>query len=211
MDIKSYGVGIKTSSGIETSNAAEPDDETSEEEDNTPTVQDEAEKIRDQEEAEKIRDQEQVIAQSIVFGWTQYNRHPDKSADIPTIYMDSEKFGVLIYNPEADSLLISQWPILFFSKFSDHSYNTLADKWSGIFILWVFMNHRMFFKKQITASRMDCGFKTLMAQDIEFYKQLKSYSNCIKIRTRGFQWNRGILGICAPEQPDKGIKRKSPE
>ena len=199
MDIKSYGVGIRTSSGIETSNAAEPDDETSEEEDNTPTVQDEA---------EKIRDQEQVIAQSIVFGWTQYNRHPDKSADIPTIYIDSEKFGVLIYNPEADSLLISQWPILFFS---DHSYNTLADKWSGIFILWVFMNHRMFFKKQITASRMDCGFKTLMAQDIEFYKQLKSYSNSIKINTRGLQWNQGGMGICTPKQPDKGIKRKFPE
>ena len=190
MDIKSYDVGITTSSSIETSNAAEPDDETSEEEDNTPTVQDEADDVS----KEKMRNQEQVIAQSIVFGWTQYNRHPDKSADIPTIYIDSEKFGVLIYNPEADSLLISQLPILFYS---DHPLNTLADKCSGIFILWLFMNHRMFFKKQITASRMDCGFKILMAQDLEYYKQLKSYSNSIKIRTRGFQWNRCIWGLCS--------------
>ena len=203
MDIKSYGVGITTSSGIETSNAAEPDDETSEEQDNTSTVQDET---------DDTRPVQQVIAQSIVFGWTQYNRHPDKGADIPTIYIDSKKYGVFIYNPEADSLLISEWPLLFCS---DRPMKTLSDKYSGIFILWVFMNHRIFFKKQIT-SRWDCEFKILMAQDMEFYKQLKSYSNSIKIHTQGLQWNQGGIGILDHvEQPDKGsvkgIKRKFPE
>ena len=184
-----------------------------------PTVQDETDDTRPVQQLErrssekdvlkeKIRDQEKVIAQSIVFGWTQYNRHPDKGADIPTIYIDSEKYGVFIYNPEEDSLLISEWPILFTS---DKPELTLADKYSGIFILWVFMNHRIFFKKQITAQRWDCGFKTMMAQDIEFYKQLKSYSNSIKINTPGLQWNQGGMGICTPKQPDKGIKRKSPE
>lgn len=87
---------------------------------------------------------QQLIAQAITFGWTQYNRHRDSSPYIPTLFIDSTKFGLFVYNPVFDSLFISETPLLFIAD----KLKSSVDKYSGIFILWLILYHRLFFQKK---------------------------------------------------------------
>lgn len=134
---------------------------------------------------------QQLIAQAITFGWTQYNRHRDSSPYIPTLYIDSTKFGLFVYNPVLDSLFISETPLLFIAD----KLKSSVDKYSGIFILWLILYHRLFFERSTDYDKkgFDCKFTEQVK--VEFYKQLKEYSSCIKRHTPGAQWGAGDIGI----------------
>ena len=213
MDIKSWDVGITASADV---SGDVVDDETAEREDVEPIQQITRQssngrtfklEFRKDVSRDRTGDQQQVIAQSIVFGWTQFNKYPNMSAYKPTVFIDSTKFGVFIYNPNLDSLLISEYPILFLAN----KMNSLPEKFSGILILWLILHHRLFFKTEINYWR-DCRFKAMMGQHLEFYEKLKFYSNSIKVHTPGLQWGPGRVGIREPEeQPEQGIKRKHSE
>ena len=153
--------------------------------------------------SDKSEDEQQVIAQSIVFGWTQVNRHPEKSPFIPTVFIDSMKFTFIIYNPESDGLLLSDCSVLFI----DNRFEALADKFSGIFVLWLVLHHRIFFKRQISYEIPPCGFKSEMKEQLEFYKSLHDYRKNVKVNTECPQWGTCLAVI---DYPKKGVKRSCP-
>ena len=133
--------------------------------------------------------QYQVISQAIIFGWTQYNRHKEMSPYIPTILIDGKQFGAFVYNPVSDRLLITENPLLFLAQ-----VKKIPDKFSGIFILWLILHHRIFFKKEILfVEPFESKFKQQVK--VEHYEKLDNYRDCIKDSTPGLQWGPGGIGI----------------
>ena len=89
----------------------------------------------------------QAIGQSIVFGWTEYNRHKELSPYIPSIYINNKEYLFFIYNPELDSLISSTNYIKFLNE--KHPADLpKEDMYSGIFILWIILNLRLFFSEK---------------------------------------------------------------
>ena len=133
---------------------------------------------------------EQVISQTIVFGWTEYNRHEDLSPFIPSILIDSEQFLFFIYNPQTDTLLNSAQYINFFTK--HHPSDLPEGRYAGIFILWLFLNHRIFFRKQLEVVTKECGFKK--GVELANYKKLDKFKVKIQGKTQNFNdWYHGPL------------------
>ena len=132
----------------------------------------------------------QAIGQSIVFGWTEFNSHKYLSPYIPSIYIDKQEFLFFIYNPELDSLISSANHIIFFyEKLS--SDLPKEDKYSGIFILWIILNHRLFFRKNILGGfHLECGFtKQLSEESLQAYKELKEFAVFVQDKERDYdQW-----------------------
>ena len=144
-----------------------------------------------------------VISQSIVFGWTQVNRHPENSPFIPTVFIDNKKFTFSIYNPESDGLLLSDYSVLFI----DDRFEALADKFSGFFLLWLILHHRLFFKREISYEIPPCGFKSEMKEQLEFYKNLHEYRKNVKVKRECPRWGTCLAVI---DYPTKGVKRSCP-
>ena len=139
---------------------------------------------------EEPSDKCEAISQSIVFGWTEFNRHKDLNPYIPSIYIDQEKFLFFIYNSELDSLISSANYINFFyEKIS--SDLPKADKYSGIFILWIILNHRLFFRRKIQGGfHLECGFtKQLSKESLQAYQELKDYEVFVQDKEKDYdQW-----------------------
>ena len=131
-------------------------------------------------------DESAAIAQAITFGWTEFNTHTHLSPFIPSLYIDSKQFGVLVYNPQDDSLVISEKSVLFI-------YEDMANenKYSGIFLLWIILHHRLFFRKDIDFDDdVACGF--IKQVDVDAYKRLNNYSQRIMYTHSGFKWRPGF-------------------
>ena len=136
----------------------------------------------------------QMISQAIVFGFTEYNRHKDYSPYIPTVCIDKQRFLIFIYNPVQDTLMASFSSLRFF-PFKSHL---------EIFALWVVLNHRLFFRKQIDIKEIPCGFQTQV--EVEPYKHLSKYKSIVKSHWDGItfpDFHASIL-YCHPK------KRKVP-
>ena len=138
---------------------------------------------------------EQAISQTIVFGWTEYNRHKDLSPFIPSVLIDSEKFLFFIYNPETDTFLNCGDYIPFFTKKCPPDLP--KDRFSGIFIMWILLNHRLFFRSQMRGrgSPVKCGFKSQV--ELAPYERLQDFRENICIPRRATNFNlwgyRGVL------------------
>lgn len=143
--------------------------------------------------------QQQVIAQAITYGWTHYNRHRDLSPNIPLLFIDGTKFGLFMYNPKLDSLFVCECPLMFIAEDSMKPH----DKYSGIFILWLILHHRLFFRKETVydQSKYYCKFKEQVT--IESYEELKDYSVCVRGHKEGIQWGPAKLGLWAEERKRK--------
>ena len=127
--------------------------------------------------------QQQIIAQAITFGWTEFNTHTHLSPFIPSLYLDKKQLGVLVYNPQDDSLMISEKSVLFINEDMENE-----DKYAGIFLLWIILHHRLFFRKTIDFNYDDvaCGF--VKQVDVDAYKKLNTYSERILHTIPGFKW-----------------------
>ena len=112
----------------------------------------------------------QIISQAIVFGWTEYNLHKELSPYIPTVFFDNKHFGIAVYNPDKDSLILTRDCVPFFGDGPEGKY-------FGIFILWLVLNHRMFFRETLDVY-YDCKFKEQV--DIKNYEHLKHYRDCVR-------------------------------
>ena len=117
---------------------------------------------------------QQVISQAIVFGWTEYNRHKTLSPYIPSIYIDRHCFLISVYNPVKDLMLL---PIHAAKFIEPLGISDPLEKYSGIFLLWVVINHRIFFKKDV-AINFDCGFKSQIKA--KPYENLKNFHSVVK-------------------------------
>ena len=119
-----------------------------------------------------------VLAQSIVFGWTEFNRHQNYSPYIPSLLMDKQHFLIIVYNPKEDSLMTSKHTIKFYP---------FDDDFSGIIIIWLVLNHRLFFQKTSNFAEeaaVACGFRSQMVQKstIQDYEKLATYQTCVKCK-----------------------------
>ena len=139
---------------------------------------------------------EQTISQAIVFAWTQYNRHKNLSPFIPSVLIDAEKFLFFIYSPAHDILLSCEDYIQLFNK--KYPRDLSKDRFAGFFMLWVILNHRLFFRKQIVGidSPVKCGFKEKML-NLAAYEKLENFQLFVQRRKTNFDhWctgNRNVL------------------
>ena len=109
----------------------------------------------------KRKEIEGVMGQSIVFGFTEYNRHPELTPYIPTILIDSNVFWTLIYDPVDDCLIAGNKVTAFVRSDPIFRYHK-SDRFQGLFLLWVLLNYRLFFRKDLDGSLMpfeSLGFK----------------------------------------------------
>ena len=147
---------------------------------------------------------QQVIAQAITYGWTEYNRHRQLSPYIPSLFIDGTKFGMFVYNPKLDSLFVSECPLMYITAGAMNPH----DKYSGIFILWLILHYRLFFRKATVYDESEycCKFKEHVR--IQSYEELKDYSVCVRGRTGGIQWGPAKLALWAEERKRRDRKRK---
>ena len=147
---------------------------------------------------------QQVIAQAITYGWTQYNRHRHLSPYIPSLFIDGTKFGMFMYNPKLDSLFVCECPLMFITGDAMKPH----DKYSGIFILWLILHYRLFFRKETVydKSKYCCKFKEQVT--IQSYEELKDYSVCVRGHSDGIQWGPAKLGLWTEERKRRERKRK---
>ena len=138
---------------------------------------------------------QQVISQAIVFGWTEYNRHNTLSPYIPSIYIDRHCFLISVYNPVEDSLLLPIHSVKFIEPLG---ISDPLEKYSGIFLLWVVINHRIFFKKDVEVN-FDCGFKSQI--QAEPYKNLKHFHAVVKNKFEVAHINcQSCLKVCSKKR-----------
>ena len=139
---------------------------------------------------------EQVISQTIVFAWTEYNRHKDLSPFIPSVLIDSEKFLFFIYSPVHDILLSCEDYIQLFNE--KYPRDLSKDRFAGFFVLWVILNHRLFLRKQMIGidSPVKCGFKEKIL-NLAPYEKLDDFQILVQRRVKNFNnWctgNRDVL------------------
>ena len=139
--------------------------------------------------------QQQVIAQAITLGWTEFNTHTHLSPFIPSLFLDKNQFGFIIYNPQDDSLMISEKSVLFIDENSNNE-----NKYAGIFVLWIILHHRLFFRKTIDFDDDDvaCGF--IKQVDVDAYKRLNAFSQRIVHTMPSFKW---VPGLCLQKRKRK--------
>ena len=118
----------------------------------------------------------QPIQQAITFAWTEYNRHPKLSPLYPTVYLNNFEFSFIVYNPVTDSLLA---PGYFISLVSKKVEKNDVNRYLGIFFLWLILNHRFFFIKDLRIEEQPCGFKAKSKAVLEKYEQLNTFSRHI--------------------------------
>ena len=124
----------------------------------------------------------QAIAQAIVFGFTEFNRHRDLGRLIPTILLNHDYFIVMIYDPVEDSLMGPRFPVYFINPNIGDTTNPL--RYLGIFILWLVLNHRFFFVKNVRGVEMvQCKFRKKMEKEnkIREYEKLHDFVAPFKV------------------------------
>ena len=136
-------------------------------------------------------DKVQAISQAIVCGWMEYNRHKAKrkSPYIPFIYIDKQEYLFFIYNPELDSLISSANYIKYF--YEKAPPDLPKDIYSGVFILWIILHHRLFFREKILGGfNLECGFtRQLSRESIQAYNQLKDFAVFVQDKEKDYdQW-----------------------
>ncbi|XP_045181919.2 uncharacterized protein LOC123540736 [Mercenaria mercenaria] len=118
-----------------------------------------------------------VVAQSIVFAFTERNRHKNKGRLFPSVLLTPAFFQVFIYNPVDDLLFRSNQ---FYFSFDENDCRPF-------FILWVILNHRIFLVEKLSNSlKVSCsGFKRVMEsvpEKISIFKMLDSYEPEISVK-----------------------------
>ncbi|XP_045179256.2 uncharacterized protein LOC123538902 isoform X2 [Mercenaria mercenaria] len=146
----------------------------------------------------------QVIAQAIVFAFTEYNRHPSKSKFIPSVLIDKARYQYVIYSPVDDILLVSNYMVYI----NDENF----DKKSGyrpFVVLWLILNHRLFFTKCPFRRIVRSGFHKNI-KNLQQFQNLTEYSKIIHIEQnsdfpndtpnaiddRGMEWFVGNQELC---------------
>ena len=117
----------------------------------------------------------QVIAQAVVFAFTEYNRHSSKGEIIPSVLIDKSCFQYVIYSPVDDILLVSNYMMYI----NEENF----DKKSGFrpfVVLWIILNHRLFFTKCPDFRRyyIKSGFHEKI-NDLYQFQNLRDYSKSI--------------------------------
>ena len=84
--------------------------------------------------------------------------------------MDNQKFVIVVYNPTADSLMVSK--ICCFAKDNEEI------NYAAIFLLWLVLNHRMFFRKHTVQYERPCEFKNQMGT--RPYEELHDFQSCVR-------------------------------
>ena len=126
---------------------------------------------------------QQAIQQAITFAWTEYNLHPELSPLYPTVYMNNYEFSFIVYNPVTDSLLA---PVDFMRLVNCGMEKTNVDRYLGIFLLWLILNHRFFFVKDLTIEgQHPCDFKAKAKKVLEKYEELNKFSSHISSKSSG--------------------------
>ena len=123
-----------------------------------------------------------AIAQAIVFGFTEFNRHRDLSSLIPTVLLNHECFLVLIYDPVTDSLMGPRNPVYYINK--NITEETDPRRYLGIFFLWLVLNHRFFFAKKVRDVQIvTCKFrkKTEKEKKLREYEKLREFQPPFKV------------------------------
>ena len=123
-----------------------------------------------------------AIAQAIVFGFTEFNRHPDLSSLIPTVLLNHECFLVLIYDPKTDSLMGPRKPVYYINR--TIKVKTDPRRYLGIFFLWLILNHRYFFSKKVrNVQTVACKFrkKTERREKFHEYEKLRECKQPFKV------------------------------
>ena len=147
------------------------------------------------------------------FGWTEYNRHPDLSPFIPSLYIDSTKFAFYIYNPPKDYLLKADNSGRFIDE--DRVTNPF-DKYPGIFFLWAILNHRLFFRR---SKIPDLPLRWVLILNVVFikilgwnHKQLKEFQYCVEKNTEGIDHiPQHCVELFQTVSSEKSRKRKHSE
>ena len=142
--------------------------------------------------------QQQVIAQAITLGWTEFNTHTHLSPFIPSLFLDKKQFGFIIYNPIDDSLMISEKSVLFIDEDSNNE-----NKYAGIFVMWIILHYRLFFRKNIDFDDDDdddvaCGF--IKQVNVGAYKRLNAFSQRVVHTMPSFKW---VPGLCLQKRKRK--------
>ena len=124
----------------------------------------------------------QAIAQAIVFGFTEFNRHKDLGSLIPTVLLNHDCFVVIIYDPVTDSLMGPRGPVYFINKYITDE--TDPRRYLGIFFLWLVLNHRFFFSNRVRdVEIVPCKFRKKMEKEnkLEEYEKLREFVTPFKV------------------------------
>jgi hypothetical protein len=119
------------------------------------------------------------VAQSVVFAFTQYNRHRDLCRLIPSVLLSPTYFQVLIYDPVDDLMFRSN---KFYFSFNEND----CRPW---FILWIILNYRTFFQMKLSTSlNISCsGFGRTMKscpEKFSIFEKMNSYNAQIIVKKK---------------------------
>jgi hypothetical protein len=146
---------------------------------------------------QKIVDIKQVISQSVVFAFTEYNRHPTKGAFIPSIVVSRDCFCFVIYNPVMDLLLVSGDIEYSYDNVDELDENNFC---RAFIFIWIIVNHRAFFRPDVPfAEKMiisnKSSFHKIMEgppNELHCYNKLKDYASHINLD--GIEKSRPRIG-----------------
>lgn len=119
----------------------------------------------------------QVVAQAVVFAFTEYNRHKSKGTCIPSIMLDKSGFQFVLYNPLDDILLVSNYIM-----FADDASFDIASGYGPFVLLWIILNYRIFFLKHpdFQTHCVKSGFHEKWS-DMDHFHNLVEYSKSITL------------------------------
>lgn len=121
-----------------------------------------------------LKEFNQAVAQTIVFAFTEYNRHPDKNSVIPSVLIDKTHFYILLYSPVSDFLVTA---CLRYNYGPDFGENSIFMR--VIITLWVILNYKLFFHKCPELLRLKTTGFSNKIDNLCKYKELKQFSNHI--------------------------------
>ncbi|XP_060590903.1 uncharacterized protein LOC132745909 isoform X2 [Ruditapes philippinarum] len=150
-------------------------DESEEENDNATELSDsDQSEVKYYEHAEALN---HVIAQAVVFAFTEYNRHASKGKVIPSIYIDKSCFQYVMYCPVDDIMLVSNY-----MTYMDMENFDKKSGFRPFIVLWIILNHRLFFKKSPDLSKrfIKSGFHEKI-NDLQQFQNLAAYSKIIRL------------------------------
>lgn len=118
-----------------------------------------------------------IVAQAVVFAFTEYNRHKSKGNCIPSILIDKSGFQFVIYNPVDDILFVSNH-----ITFVEEECFNLGSGYGPFVLLWIILNHRIFFSEHLDFKThcVKSGFHEKWS-DMHHFKSLAEYSRSIAL------------------------------
>ena len=152
------------------------------------------------------KDLYKILSETIVFGWTEFNRHRELGPYIPSVFTDDKQFGFAVYNPVTDCLVLGKDYIPFFgpeSEYPEAEYP--GTKYAGIFILWLILHNRLFFRNEMDLD-FECNFKPQV--NVNKYEELQNYESSVRDNSVLFKFGTNF-GLRIPKR--KQLKRKHSE